>query len=167
MSIKLCVLSLGIALSLESYSQNIDHSVLAVAGEVSTGKSVVLEWTLGESFVETVQSPFALYTQGFHQSFIEKNSGSKFFGPLLSYRLEVSPNPTLSFLNIKLQKLTDVPLSLIVTDINGKLVLLKNISINSGTLTIDATKFSAGAYFLRMIDGFGNTHGKSTFIKFL
>ena len=168
MSIKLCVLSIAITLSLKSFSQQKNQFVVASAGEISSGKSVVLEWTLGEAIVETGKSPFALYTQGFHQTTSEIiNTNSKFSGQPLSIRLEVSPNPTSSFLNIKFEKSTDLPLLLLVTDINGKVILTKNVSFKTETVKIDATRFSAGAYFLRIIDEFGVLHGKSTFIKFL
>lgn len=168
MNIKLYVLAIAVTFSLKSFSQQQNQNVIAPAGEISSGKSVVLEWTLGETTVERGQSFFSLLTQGFHQSFKEiATSNDKPQGPNLSIELEVSPNPTSSFLNIKFNKSSGLPLSLLVTDLNGKLVLTKNVSSKTQFTTIDVTQFSAGVYFLRIINKLGALQGRSTFIKFL
>ena len=166
MSIKLCAVVFASLMSLHSFSQQKNQSVMASAGGISSGKSLVLEWTVGESVVETVKTPFILYTQGFHQPYLEIiTTNNKIKGSNQTNFFHVSPNPASSSFNIIFDKLTDLPLSLSITDINGKGLLIKIIPIKTGGIKIDATRFSAGAYFLRITDKSGAVQGTSTIIK--
>lgn len=168
MSLKLCAVVFATSLSLHSFSQQKNQSVMATAGGISRGKNVVLEWTVGESVVEIGKAPFALFTQGFHQASLEViTSKSRIPGDDKTYFFNVSPNPASSYLNIRFEKLTDLPLLVSVSDINGKVLLIKNIPSKTGGTKIDVARFSAGAYFLRITDKSGAVQGTSTIIKSL
>lgn len=76
-------------------------SIVSSQGGVDQTEQIILEWTLGESFVETVTSPGKIYTQGFHQSFLEPGDivviDPK---PDLPFDIYIYPNPVTSWLNI-------------------------------------------------------------------
>ena len=168
MNLKLYAVVLATSLSLHSFSQQINQSVMATAGGISSGKNVVLEWTVGEPVVEMGKTPFALYTQGFHQPTLEViTSNSKMPGLHKAYFFDVFPNPATSSLNINFKKLTDLPLLASITDINGKVLLIKNIPVKTGIIKIDVARFSAGAYFLRITSESGEVQGTSTIFKSL
>lgn len=57
-----CLLVLFVGGSLSSFSQENNQSVIAAAGDVSKSPNLVLEWTLGETAVETINSGKGLYT---------------------------------------------------------------------------------------------------------
>lgn len=168
MSLKLCAVVFASLVSLHSFSQQKNLSVMASAGGISSGKNVVLEWTVGEAVVEMGKTPFALYTQGFHQPSLEViTSNSKIPGLDKAYFFHVFPSPATSSLNISFEKLTDLPLLVSITDINGKVLLIKNIPVKTRGAKIDIARFSAGAYFLQITDKSGAVQCTSTIIKSL
>ena len=168
MSLKLCAVVFASLMSFHSFSQQKNQSVMASAGGISSGKSLVLEWTVGEAVVEMGKTPFALYTQGFHQPSLEViTSNNKIPDLNKAYFFHVFPSPATSSLNISFEKLTDLPLLVSITDINGKVLLIKNIPVKTGGIKIDVARFSAGAYFLRITDKSGAVQGTSTIIKSL
>ena len=62
----------------------------------------------------------------------------------------VFPNPTAGFLTLRVDDYLNMDLSYQLFDIGGR--LLKNNKVTESETTIDMVRFSAGTYFLKIID---------------
>ncbi len=161
-----CLLVLFIGSSLSSFSQEKSQSVIASAGDISTGGNIILEWTVGEPAVETVSNSAALYTQGFHQPLLEvqKMSTGKDL-VIVKDIVRVYPNPSTAIINVQLQKASAEPLVVSLIDGSGKVILNNNLPANSTILKINVSRLPQGAYILRITNAPGNINGNYKIIK--
>lgn len=152
--------------STDSFSQKDDHSVLAAAGDISKSATLVLEWTVGETAIETVSTSSSLYTQGFHQPSLEvKKTGSLTDVLATKTIIHVFPNPVTSVLSIQLEKVPEVPLFMTFIDGNGRVLLASGFAPKSNTLKINVSGYPQGTYYLRIHDNRGSTRGEYKVIK--
>ncbi len=70
--------------------QSVSRAVIAAQGEASTSPTMSLEWTLGESFVETGLVDHWMLTQGFHQFSLPIDNVYPEWSPL--YPAEAKPD---------------------------------------------------------------------------
>jgi hypothetical protein len=114
---------------------------------ISTGASYTetaegsLSFTIGETVINTIESPNNHITQGFNQDWIHFASTNTFKE---NFNISVFPNPTTHYINVE----SDKPSDLKIYDLNGKEVL--NTKINK-TKKVDLTQLSPGTYFLKFI----------------
>lgn len=156
MKLKLTFLLFCMGITIHSFSQQKNPSVIASAGGTSKSATIILEWTLGESFIQTVSSSTQLYTQGFHQPMLEIRRIEPDKDILIAKStFHVYPNPTTSIINIQLDEVPDKPYSVSLVDVNGKVILKNVFPLNSSLLRIDVSRFTPGTYLLRM----SNTNG--------
>jgi hypothetical protein len=148
------------------FSQEKNQSVIAAAGDISKNATMILEWTVGEPIIETATSTTTLYTQGFHQPVL-KVQKSKSSSDLVTNTLgvHVFPNPTTAILNVQLDKATNTPLLVSLTDVNGKVLLKNNFPVNSTALKINVSNLSQGTYLLHIADAKGVFHSEYKVIK--
>lgn len=143
--------SLGIASN--SIAQQLSPSVLAAGGGIASAPTMTLEWTLGESVIETHTAPERLYTQGFHQPLLhisEQTDKTALFGLDAAYSFTVAPNPVASALTIGINSPEDKPLQLQLVDLNGRQYNLPDIPPNTQSTQIDMTSFPGGTYLLHI-----------------
>lgn len=128
-----------------SYSQKLTPTVFASSGEVSTNQvsGNSLSWTLGEVVTETIGNDNIL-TQGFQQ---EKLQISSVF-ETLDLSLNLYPNPTQSILYID-GLIGD---NLLYTLSNSKGQIIEENQINSSIQSIRLQNYTAGIYFLQIIE---------------
>jgi hypothetical protein len=153
--------------SVSSISQKISRSIIAPAGETSKTSFLILEWTVGESFVETNATTTGIYTQGFHQPLLEVqkiNAKPLFVSKDL---FNVYPNPVTSVVNLQAQAITDQPFVISVVDLNGKNLSQFNFPSKTSGLRIDMSRYSHGLYFLRITDIKGDVKSEYKIIKAL
>lgn len=89
-------------------------------------------------------------------------SGEIFYSPTLSFKyafsgqFKINPNPASNKLNIELSALKQQSISIVITDVNGRMIWQQNKLINKGTqnITSSLNGIARGIYFIRvMIDG--------------
>jgi hypothetical protein len=71
MKLHLYLIIIAAATSSNSFSQKDNHSVIAAVGDNSKSSTLVLEWTVGETAIETVSSSSSFYTQDLNQSSLQ------------------------------------------------------------------------------------------------
>ncbi|GAB3176985.1 T9SS type A sorting domain-containing protein [Telluribacter humicola] len=136
-------------------SQSLSPEVIAVGGSIDKNENLSLEWTLGESAVETVGLPERFYTQGFHQPMLLVEALPDEAVSL--HRVEVYPNPVSSILTVKIESGESVsaPLKLSLIDVTGTSLLNKAASAPTETLQLDLKQAPAGMYMLQVITAEG------------
>jgi len=161
-----CCVLLFSGLSLSCFSQEVQSSVIAPAGETSSTSNLVLDWTIGEPVIETAKSSSSFLTQGFHQPFLKVQKVIPPGGPAwVKNAARVFPNPTSGSINIQLDQALEHTLLLTLVDANGKLLANYRFPGGSTALTIDIRRFSQGMYYLRLAEANGTVHGEYKIIK--
>ena len=130
-------------------AQRLSPSVVAVSGGTIRTQTMTLDWTLGESVVETATTSGRVYTQGFHQPMLQVSEQ-----PLTNsdavYTFTVAPNPVASLLTIGIAAPDSNPLQLLLTDLQGRQYTVPAVPANTTSTQIDMTLFPAGTYLLRI-----------------
>ena len=153
-----CILFCFLSIFISNYTfcQKLSPEVISSAGDISKTASVSLEWTLGETIIESSKIADKHYTQGFHQSYLKvksifpANNESSASG----YNMSVSPNPVEAILEIQIStenvptdKISKVDLFLI--DMQGQQFPVQNSNEKPGTTFLDMSAFPSGVYFLK------------------
>lgn len=147
---------LSIYISNNSFSQKLSPEVISAAGDISKTSSVSLEWTLGETVIESSKTADKHYTQGFHQSYFKITSIIPVKNEILAsdYNMTVFPNPVEATLEIKIST-ENLPLEeigkvdLFLFDIIGKQLLVQKTNEKSASTFVDMSTFPSGTYFLK------------------
>lgn len=148
------VVSVGILLLVASvsYSQSLSPALLSSQNGVDTSKNMVLEWTLGESFIETITTKSTMFTQGFIQPYLES---SKAIVQLVDDIL-IFPNPVDTHLNLKLLSDNDSNLSIDIYNVNGRIIKQFESGFSlSKTMQMDIADLPSGILIVRISDTTG------------
>jgi hypothetical protein len=111
---------------------------------------MTLEWTLGESVVETATAPDRLYTQGFHQPTLQVIEQVNKADSDAGISFTVAPNPVASYLTIGITAPQSDPLQVLLTDLAGRQYSLPLVPASTISTQIDMTSYPAGTYLLRI-----------------
>jgi hypothetical protein len=149
---KKTVLLLFVLLSVSSvgFAQRLSPSVIAVGGGTVRTQTMTLDWTLGESFVETATTPTRLYTQGFHQPSLQVSEQPGLADTDGGFKFTVAPNPVASYLRIDIALSESGPLEMFLIDRGGHQVKLPLVPANTTSTQVDMTVYPAGTYLLRI-----------------
>ena len=152
MRTKLSIIPLlvGLGVPCLGFSQSLSPSVVAVSGGTIRTQTMTLDWTLGESVVETATTPDRLYTQGFHQPTLLVSEQPNLVDADAGYQFTVAPNPVASYLKIDITAPESSPLQLLMTDLLGRQYNLPVVPASTKSTQIDMTLFPAGTYLLRI-----------------
>ena len=149
-----CLLSIFI--SKHTFCQKLSPEVISSAGDVSKTASISLEWTLGETVIESSKASNKYYTQGFHQSYfkIKNLLPAKNDGITSGIDMIIFPNPVEAILEIKMSTENSLrdemdKVDLFLFDITGKQLLIQKINEKSGSTFVDMTTLPSGTYFLK------------------
>lgn len=141
----------NIGLSILSFSQETSPAVVAAGGGTAKTSTLILDWTLGELAIESIRSPKALYTQGFHQPvLVVEQIKDKTDLPVKNYNVSVYPNPVTSLLYIQLHFIPVTRLSVVLRDGRGRLLQKKEIPAKSNSLQLNVSGYAQGAYHLQI-----------------
>lgn len=147
---------LSIFISNYTFCQKLSPEIISSAGEISKTSSISLEWTLGETVIESSKTVDKHYTQGFHQTYLKITNiyPAKNESVASDYDMIIFPNPVEAILEIKIsaeKSLQDEigKLDLFLFDITGKQLLVQKTNDKSGYTTVDMTAFPSGTYFLK------------------
>jgi len=128
------------------FGQTIQNSVISSTGGSSSAGNVKMDYTLGETVIETFSAGGNTLTQGFHQTNLTLVAVENVE---LFAEISVFPNPTSEFVNI------DIPanyklMEISMFDVTGK--LLKTKANASGLVTLDVNDLATGTYYLQVIN---------------
>ena len=128
------------------FGQTIQNSVISSAGGSSSTSNVKMDYTLGETVIETFSVGGNTLTQGFHQTNLTLVAIENVE---LFAEISIYPNPTSEFVNI------DIPanyklMEISMFDVTGK--LLKTQANASGLVTLDVNNLATGTYYLQVIN---------------
>ena len=155
-----------VGISICSFSQQKSPTAIATAGGVSGSANIILEWTVGEAFIETISTFSNLYTQGFHQPILDVQQTDRSKGRLVRKNtMQVYPNPVTAILNVRLETIPDKPMFVSLVDVTGRVLLKQYFADKSSLLSIDVRPFTPGSYLLRIISPSGGIEGEYKVIK--
>jgi hypothetical protein len=128
------------------YSQTTSPEVIGSSGDHFINGDAQISWTIGETMVATFINDSIQLSQGFHQTSLtitaiedlEKDFGMK-----------VYPNPTADLLHFEWPENTQA-LSLVLFDIDGKQLWVKQMGNQAMSLTLDLSAYPAATYFLHI-----------------
>jgi hypothetical protein len=140
-------------LSLHGISQNLSPNIISTQGGVDQTGSIVLEWTLGENFIETVDYSNMIFTQGFHQPFLNYGNGlNQSSIPLSEIDIKIGPNPVFSYLNILMDAKNNFELDIRLYDIYGKFIKQQTTFTDYHETSFNLIDLQAGIYLLEISD---------------
>lgn len=133
------------------HSQQLSPTVLAAAGDISKAAGISLEWTLGETSIESLSTADRLYTQGFHQPvLIARNFHINNEQLLTGYRVTVAPNPVQSVLTATISSPFEEKVFLTLIDFSGRRYQLQTVKAKSANAKVDMSGMIAGIYLLEV-----------------
>lgn len=138
------ILFLILLIAFSSYAQEI----VATSGQSATTSGYTVDWTIGETVIETLSSGSSILTQGFHQSKLAVTAVSDLLYP--NFELNVFPNPTQDFIQIRFNELPNHS-EFSLFDLTGK--LLQNENISSEETQLDLNAYPNGIYVLKIYSG--------------
>ena len=153
-----CLLScfLSIFISHHTFCQKLSPEVISSAGDISKNSSISLEWTLGETIIESSKTSNRQYTQGFHQTYLKVISilPAQNESLISDYNMTVFPNPVEAILEVKvstenLRQHEIGKVDLYLFNFMGQQLLIQKINEESGSTFVDMTVFPSGTYFLK------------------
>ncbi len=81
--------------------------------------------------------------------------------------ISVYPNPATTIVNAAINSISNDKLTIIITDINGKIVAkrIENIKVGNNIITVDIRSLASGTYILKAISESNSDVSSSMFIK--
>ena len=135
-----------------SFSQSLSPTLLSSQSGYDTSKNMILEWTLGESAIETISEKNTIYSQGFIQPFL---GSSKAFAQIVDEFL-IFPNPVKTDLNVQLLSNSNSHVAIDIYDVNGRNIMqFERGFALSETIRLDVSDLPVGMYLVRISDTFG------------
>jgi hypothetical protein len=122
------------------------QQIVSSTGAHAVGTSAQLSWTLGETMIETLTSPNAILTQGFHQSKLTVTAVDPLEFPAI--KISVYPNPVMDKLLIETGGIVKDKFLYSLTDTNGR--LLKKGEIAASPQSVEMGSISPGIYFMKI-----------------
>ena len=132
-----------------SFSQDLSRNVIAAQGDFSQNENMTLEWTLGESFIETAITNNSMFTQGFQQSFLTTarlNTETQVKNP---FNIVLYPNPVDALLHVYINSTERINLVISLYDVSGKFLKQETVLETDNDVTLDVSDLSSGIYLLK------------------
>jgi hypothetical protein len=143
-----------LAISSATIAQELSPHVIGSAGGIGRTEKISLEWTLGESNVQSVQTRDNLFTEGYQQPYLKVLGVQKEMPE--NYQIVVAPNPVKSILSFKIYADEESVVSLRLTDLNGKVLYLNKANSKLDSKEIDMSDYLAGIYVLNIRNSSGS-----------
>jgi len=137
-------------ISTAALSQDVSLSVISAQGNFDVSENISLEWTVGESIIETVNTGKSIITQGFHQTFndrvlnVDDVTGA--------FAITIYPNPVSAYLFVHFESIEDIPYLIRLFDIHGRILNEFEIVDPVNLHQIDISHLSSGVYLVRIYD---------------
>lgn len=148
---KALLIFLGVGLLSIACAQQTCLSVIAPAGNADQINGVVMEWTMGEMAVMSLETFDGYMTQGFHQPLL---SVQPMEVPQLvteqKVTMNVRPNPVTTRLNINLESELQGTAFLYLSDMKGMLLKTEKVNLETVDLEWDMVDLPAGIFLLSL-----------------
>ena len=141
------IISIGILCSISKLgAQSLERSTFDIGGGVAKTEQFEVHYSLGQSFVKTVNLGDIVVSEGFIQGSIEEITTPIILFP--NMEIGVSPNPSFDFVKIRTSQ--DLPKSSIMLfDVHGQMVLQRPFEQN---MEIEVSQLPAGTYLLNWVN---------------
>ena len=143
------------------HAQRIERSVIGSSGSQFISGNYQLDYTVGECFIQSLNTPNNSITQGFHQgnliiqrqyqktdvrvkNKLDKNDKIK------EIEMDIFPNPTVDILTLSQKKKLNLSLNLIIIDAKGNVLLQEKMYQED--INLDVKNFPSGIYTLMIKD---------------
>ncbi len=134
-----------------SNGQSLDLWVIGSGGETTVSEKVNLQWTLGEIQVSSIRTSKGLYTEGFHQPYIQVINISNIAIPLPQQPdIKVFPNPASTELIIAFDQKLSGEYEYSLFNSGGKVADFGRLDFGLQT-TLDVSRHIPGTYWLQLI----------------
>ncbi|KAA3622427.1 MAG: T9SS C-terminal target domain-containing protein [Bacteroidetes bacterium] len=148
---KALLIFLGVGLLSVTCAQQTYLSVIAPAGNADQVNGVVMEWTMGEMAIMSLETFEGYMTQGFHQPLLSVQAMKV---PQLvteqKVTMNVRPNPVTTRITISLETKSSGSAFLYLSDMKGMMLKTEKVNLETGDLEWDMTELSAGIYLLSL-----------------
>ena len=141
---KLGLLVVGIVLTTMAFSQTANPELVSSGGDSFSNTTYLLDWSIGECVTATHSEGDYVITQGFYQEGDIITSVEEFTEQGIN--INIYPNPTTNFVELKTGSPEIENMQYSVTDINGK--ILQNEEVTNETEQLNFSNYSNGVYFL-------------------
>jgi len=138
-----------LALTLNSFSQDLHHQMLSSQGTSKTlPNGIFVSQTIGQqSVIGNYTEDGKTYGQGYQQSvwskYISTNSNNAI--TTVTY-----PNPFVSTINFQFSQAIKEPISVSIFDIRGRLIFSQEKQASGNILTIDLPNLASSNYLVRL-----------------
>lgn len=140
-----CLL-IGITSALQA--QSLTPSVISSAGNTNVTNGISLEWTLGETAIQSSEKNSEIYNEGFHQPILVEKLNDE--NPNESYSISVAPNPVNSVLFINISSEEDTRLMLQLINMDGQVLYSEDASSFNYSNELDMSRYENGLYILKI-----------------
>lgn len=137
-----CLLGLG---TIDTKAQD----AVPATGADASGSGGSASYTVGQVVYTSVNSTSGTVNQGVQQPYVFLAIGVN-SNPNINLMMTVYPNPSTTFINLKIEKTDLKNLSFQLYDVQGKILFSEQIT-NSET-AIPLNEYSSGDYFLKVIN---------------
>ena len=135
--------------SVFSFSQDISLNVIAAQGDFDQIENMTLEWTLGESFTETVVANNSMFSQGFQQSFLTTSRLDTETQVKNPFSIVLFPNPVDALLHVYINSNERSNLIISLYDVTGKFIKQETVLETDNDVTLDVSELTSGIYLLK------------------
>lgn len=125
------------------------QEAVTVAGGDATGTGGTAAYSVGQVGYTNISSASGSIDQGVQQSYIISSTGEN-TNPDINLMISVYPNPSISFMRLKVENHDLQNLSFQLFDVQGNLLINKKIT-NAET-SIAMSEFASGNYVLKVTD---------------
>ena len=153
------------ALPSVAFSQNLERCIEVVSstGNHATRNNRKYTYTVGEPVVLTLRASRHKLTQGFHQPELCRTVSTTNLD-ISDWGIEVFPNPTADWLNVRFDAGKGSGLRVSVLNLLGQ-TLLRDQALNPDGLSLDCSSWHSGIYLLSVRDPKTNATGVLRFVK--
>ena len=162
-------------------AQSIQRNVVASAGINNTVSSIRLTSTVGETVTSTLSQSNYRLTQGFQQGNItvariangenttEINSDESTTSRTddsfdkIKFKVNVYPNPTTEYINIKLEEMSEMKLMMYLTDLTGRMIEAR--TLYSIETRLEFNSIAPGKYILNITSEDGKVNESFKIVK--
>lgn len=133
-----------------SQSQSLDLWVIGSSGETTISSKTNLQWTLGEIQVSSINTSRGLYTEGFHQPYIQVVEIPTVLPIASQLQIKVFPNPASTELIIAFDQKITGSYEFTLYNSAGKLADHGRLDVGLQT-SLDVSRQIPGTYWLQII----------------
>lgn len=129
-------------------AQEIGRQMISSQGaSITTASGLKVTQTIGQQSTIGSSTGSVIVQQGYQQSYwqsyIQKTTNT-------INNIKLYPNPASDILNFNFGDITNLPITILLYDVNGRLVYNQKLQVINSKLSIDVSKLNAGMYLVKL-----------------